>query len=91
MLTTVPLPDLRRVAATLTAVRNRSIIDASLTTDLRQLRLTLDDGEMLVLRVEADDFGRAYLEADVVRPGEHHQDQLELDANRAGEEGFSRS
>lgn len=89
MLTSVPLPDLRRVAATLAAVRGRTIVDAALTADLRQLRLTLDDGRLLVLRVEADDFGRAHLESDVVRPGEPNQDQLELDTNRAGGLGFS--
>jgi hypothetical protein len=86
MLTTAPLPDLRRVAATLAGIRGRSIVDASLTTDLRQLRLTLNDGELLVIRIEADDFGRFHLEADVVRPGEHHHEQLELDGRHETED-----
>lgn len=80
MLTTVPLPDLRRVAATLASLSGRSVVDAALTTDRRQLRLTLDDGEILVVRLEADSQGRAHLEVDVVRAGEPRQDQLELDA-----------
>ncbi|HEX9895963.1 MAG TPA: hypothetical protein VGA78_18675 [Gemmatimonadales bacterium] len=85
MLTTVPLPNLRRVAATLAGVRGRSIVDATLTTDLRQLRLTLDDGELLVIRVEAGDLGRDHLEVDVVRPGDNHHEQLELEQTRAVE------
>lgn len=89
MLTTVPLPNLRRVAATLAGVRGRAIVDASLTTDLRQLRLTLDDGELLVIRIESDNFGRHHLEVDVVRPGEHHPEQLELEHSGEGTEPAS--
>ena len=80
MITSVPLPDLRRVAATLTGLAGRRVVEAALTTDRRQLRLTLDDGEILVVRLEADTQGRAHLEVDVVRAGEPRQDQLELDA-----------
>jgi hypothetical protein len=80
MITSVPLPDLRRVAATLAGLTGRSVLEATLTTDRRQLRLTLDDGEILVVRLEADTQGRAHLEVDVVRAGEPRQDQLELDA-----------
>ncbi len=79
MLPTAPLTDLRRVAATLARLRGRAVVDATLTTDLRQLRLTLDDGEILVVRIEPDDFGRDHLEVDVVRPGEPPHEQLELD------------
>lgn len=84
MLTTVPLPDLRRVAATLAGLAGRRVVDATLTTDRRQLRLTLDDGEILVVRIEADPQGRAHLEVDVVRAGEPRQDQLELDTRSVG-------
>jgi hypothetical protein len=80
MITTVPLPDLRRVAATLAGLSGRRVLEAALTTDRRQLRLTMDDGEILVVRLEADTQGRAHLEVDVVRAGEPRQDQLELDA-----------
>jgi hypothetical protein len=80
MITSVPLPDLRRVASTLAGLTGRSVVEATLTTDRRQLRLTLDDGEILVVRLEADTQGRAHLEVDVVRAGEPRQDQLELDA-----------
>ena len=76
----MPLPDLRRVAATLASLSGRRVVDAALTTDRRQLRLTLDDGEILVVRIESDPQGRAHLEVDVVRAGEPRQDQLELDA-----------
>ena len=83
MLTTVPLPDLRRVAATLAGLGGRRVVEATLTTDRKQLRLTLDDGEILVVRVEADSQGRAHLEVDVVRAGEPRQDQLELEHKSA--------
>lgn len=79
MLTT-PLPDLRRVAATLATLSGRRVVDAALTADRRQLRLALDDGEILVVRIESDPQGKAHLEVDVVRAGEPRQDQLELDA-----------
>ena len=77
---TVPLPDLRRVAATLSGLSGRRVVEAALTTDRRQLRLTLDDGEILVVRLESDAHGKSHLEVDVVRAGEPRQDQLELDA-----------
>jgi hypothetical protein len=77
---TVPLPDLRRVAATLSGLSGRRVVEAALTTDRRQLRLTLDDGEILVVRLESDTQGKSHLEVDVVRAGEPRQDQLELDA-----------
>ena len=77
---TVPLPDLRRVVATLAGLSGRRVVDATLTTDRRQLRLTMDDGEILVVRLESDSQGKAHLEVDVVRAGEPRHDQLELDA-----------
>jgi hypothetical protein len=58
----------------------RRVVEAALTTDRRQLRLTLDDGEILVVRLESDTQGKSHLEVDVVRAGEPRQDQLELDA-----------
>ena len=80
---TVTLPDLRRVAATLAGLSGRRVVDATLTTDRRQLRLTMDDGEILVVRLEADAHGRAHLEVDVVRAGEPRHDQLELEPKTA--------
>lgn len=79
MPSTAPLPNLRRVAATLSGLRGRSIRDAALTADMRQLRLTLDDGEILVVRIEPDAMGRVHLEVDVVTPGDQRHEQLELD------------
>lgn len=74
----IPLPDLRRVAATLEGVRGRVIVDALLTADLRQLRLTLDDGDVLVVRLETDDRGRPHLEIDAARRLEPPPEQLEV-------------
>lgn len=77
-MSTIPLPDLRRVAATLDGLHGRSITDATLTADLRQLRLTLDDGEVLVVRIEADERGRPHLEVDAARRLEPNPEQLEV-------------
>lgn len=79
MPSTTLLPNLRRVAATLSGLRGRAIRDASLTADMRQLRLALDDGEVLVVRIEPDGLGRVHLEVDVVTPGDQRHEQLELD------------
>jgi hypothetical protein len=74
----IPLSDLRRVATTLDGLKGRVITDAVLTADLRQLRLTLDDGEILVVRIELDDFARPHLEVDAARRIETPPEQLEV-------------
>jgi hypothetical protein len=74
----IPLLDLRRVAATLDGLHGRAITDASLTADLRQLRLTLDGGEVLVIRIEVDERGRPHLEVDAARRLDPHPEQLEV-------------
>lgn len=74
----IPLPDLRRVAATLDGLRGRAISEAMLTADMRQLRLTLDDGEVLVVRIELDDHARPHLEVDAARRIDVRPEQLEV-------------
>jgi hypothetical protein len=74
----IPISDLRRVATTLDGLKGRAIRDAALTADQRQLRLTLDDGEILVVRIEADAHGRSHLEVDAARVIETPPEQLEV-------------
>ncbi len=74
----IPLHDLRRIAAVLATLRGRTIAEMTTTADLRQLKLSLDDGEMLVVRIETDDLGRSHLEVDVARAGDLHREQLEV-------------
>ena len=47
-------------------------------SDLRQLRLETEDGQMMVLTVEMDEAGRPRLEVDVVRQPVEPGRQLEV-------------
>ncbi|MGH7631683.1 MAG: hypothetical protein ACREOF_20300 [Gemmatimonadales bacterium] len=73
----IPLRDLRRVSAALDSLRGRAISSASVRSDLRQLRLELEDGTLVVVGLGSDPTGGARLEADVVRRAAD-QHQLEV-------------
>ncbi len=73
----IPLQDLRRVSAALESLRGRAVATASMRSDLRQLRLELDDGTLVVVGVGPDPSGKARLELDVVRRAADQQ-QLEV-------------
>lgn len=64
----VSLQDLRRIADTLVALRNRTVAGAVMRSDRRQLRIEMTDGQLLVVGVAVDDGGRPHLEVDVVQP-----------------------
>ena len=72
------LQDLRRVAESLAQLRGRSVVDASVRSDFRQLKLELSDGSILVVSTESDEAGRPRLEVDVVRLVEAASRQLEV-------------
>ena len=74
----VTLQDLRRVADSLTQLKGRSVLDASIRSDFRQLKLDLSDGLILVVALEADEAGRPHLEVDLVRQPEDRSRQLEV-------------
>ena len=76
-MTQIPVHDLRRVAGALDALRGRSIGSAHMRSDLRQLRLELEDGALVVVGVTSDASGRGRLEVDVVRRAVD-QHQLEV-------------
>jgi hypothetical protein len=76
-MTQILLHDLRRVAVALDALRGRSIGSAHMRSDLRQLRLELEDGALVVVGVASDASGRERLEVDVVRRAVD-QHQLEV-------------
>ena len=82
----IPVQDLRRVAATLSALRGLAIDDFVMRSDLRQLKIELSDGRLLVVGVEPDDAGRQYhLTVDVVAPMDDLSRQLEVGLDsRAG-------
>ncbi len=77
-MTQISFQELRRIADSLTTLRGKSVSAAVMRSDLRQLRLEMEDGVMMVLTVESDEGGRPRLEVDVVRPVEEPGRQLEV-------------
>ncbi len=74
----VPLQELRRVADSLAQLRGKAVTDAVMRSDLRQLRIELADGQLVVVTLDADELGRARLEVDIVRAPEVSTRQLEV-------------
>lgn len=61
------MQDLRRIADAVAHLRERIVQDVSIRSDCRQLRITLEGGEMLLLSVLLDEDGRPRLDADLLR------------------------
>ena len=57
---------LRQVSDTLAQLRGREVVNAVMRSDLRQLKIELSDGAVVVLGIERE-AGGARLEVDVVR------------------------
>jgi hypothetical protein len=74
----VSLQDLRRIAETLAAVRNGTVSGAVMRSDLRQLRIEMADGQLVVVSADLDESGRPQLEVDVIRPRVEPGSQLEV-------------
>lgn len=75
----VSVQDLRRIVSSLEGLKGHAVVEAHLRSDLRQLKLELADGTMLVIMAGADDQGRPHLEVDVVRvPEDALRHQLEV-------------
>ena len=74
----VPLQELRRVTDSLAQLRGKTVADAVIRSDLRQVRIELSDGQLVVLTLDADELGRARLEVDIVRTPEVPTRQLEV-------------
>jgi hypothetical protein len=74
----IPVHDLRRVARSLQDLRGEAIDDCVMRSDLRQLKVELTSGRMLVIGLEADEQGRPHLAVDVVIPNDEASRQLEV-------------
>jgi len=74
----VSLQDLRRITATLAAVRGHTLGGAVMRSDRRQLRIEMADGQFLVVGVDTDESGHPQLEVDVIRPPAEKGNQLEV-------------
>ena len=77
-MTNVPMQDLRRVAEALLQLRGRPVVDASMRSDLRQVKIELADGLVVVVAADVDEDGTPRLEVDVVRRREDPTRQLEV-------------
>ena len=79
------MQELRRIADAVAHLRERLVQDVSIRSDCRQLRITLDGGEMLLLSVMLDDDGRPRLDADLLRSLEESATgQLEVPFGNVG-------
>ena len=77
-MTNVPVQDLRRVAEALQQLHGRPIVAASMRSDLRQVKIELADGLVIVVAADIDEDGRPRLEVDVVKRLEEPTRQLEV-------------
>ncbi|MDH3291183.1 MAG: hypothetical protein OEO17_06990 [Gemmatimonadota bacterium] len=62
-----PVQELRRIAEAVGQIRGHTVQDVEIRSDCRQLRVTLEDGKILLLSVLLDDSGKPRLDADLVR------------------------
>jgi len=62
-----PVQELRRIADAVAHLRDRVVTDVVLRSDCRQLRVTLEDGQILLVSVTMDEAGKPRLDADLVR------------------------
>jgi len=62
--------ELRRIAEAVGHLRDRTVQDVVMRSDCRQLRLTLENGGILLVSVLLDDGGRPRLDVDLVRAPE---------------------
>jgi len=74
----IPVQDLRRVAQSLHELRGEEIAACVMRSDLRQLKIELAGGRMLMIGIETDEQGRPHLAVDVVTPIDEPTRQLEV-------------
>jgi hypothetical protein len=62
-----PVQELRRIAEAVGQVRGHLVQDVEIRSDCRQLRLSLDNGQLLLVSVNLDDAGKPRLDVDLLR------------------------
>jgi hypothetical protein len=60
--------DLRRIAEAVGQLRGRVVQDVEVRSDCRSLRVTLTDGQILLVSVIADESGKSRLDVDLLHP-----------------------
>lgn len=73
-----PVQDLRRIAEAVGELRGRTVQDVEIRKDCRQLRLTLTDGQLLLVSVLLDESGRPRLDVDFLHTADDSRRQLEV-------------
>lgn len=65
-MSSLELQDLRRIAGAVARLRGEAVREVTVRSDLRQLRVELESGLIMVVSLERDGQGRPRLEVDVV-------------------------
>ena len=74
-----PVQDLRRIAEAVGQLHGETVQDVEIRSDCRQLRVTLTNGQLLLISVLLDDAGKPRLDVDLLRAVEKtDQRQLEV-------------
>ena len=63
-----PVQDLRRIAEAVGQLRGQVVQDVEVRSDCRSLRITLTDGQILLVSVIADESGKPRLDVDLLHP-----------------------
>jgi hypothetical protein len=72
------LQELRRIAEALGHLRGQVVADVEIRSDCRQMRVTLDNGQLLLVSVLLDESGKPRLDIDFLRMDEAAAGQLEV-------------
>ncbi len=71
--------DLRRIAEAVGQLHGETVQDVEIRSDCRQLKVTLTNGQLLLISVLLDDAGKPRLDVDLLRAVEEiDQRQLEV-------------
>jgi hypothetical protein len=62
-----PVQELRRIAEAVAQLRGVTVEDVEVRQDCRQLRVTLADGQLLLISVLMDEAGKPRLDVDLLR------------------------
>jgi hypothetical protein len=78
-----PVQELRRIAEAVGQLRGHHVHDVEIRADCRQLRIRLEDGQLLLISVLLDETGKPRLDVDFLQLDEavaHGQLEVRFDA-----------
>lgn len=62
-----PVQELRRIAEAVGEINGHVVVHVEIRSDCRQLKVTLDDGQLLLVSVLLDENGKPRLDVDLLR------------------------